>query len=340
MSPAALQVIQGGPSLSVQDLGRPGYRAQGLTIAGAMDTLALYEGAALLGQSATLAAIEMAGSGGVFQASQDIRIALTGAVMAAQIDGAAIAWNASHQLPAGTKLSIGGARSGSYGYLHLGGGIDTAPVMGARATHLRAGIGQALQSGDHLPIGTDKGRDTGLGLPLDTRFQGGKLRCVASMQTDSFTSDVLERFSKTEFRRDRRANRMGIRMDHDGAGFSTSDALSIVSEVTVPGDIQLTGDGAPFVLMCECQTTGGYPRIGTVIPCDLPRIAQAPAGAAITFEFVEIEAAIESERRYRDMLKALPGSVFPLVRNPADIPDLLGYQLVDGAVSAGADPFE
>lgn len=337
---AVLHVLQGGPSLSVQDLGRTGYRAQGLTIAGAMDTIALHEGAALLGQSAELAAIEMAGSGGVFKATQDIRIALTGAAMAAKVEGTAIAWNASHLLRAGAKLIIGGARSGCYGYLHLGGGVATPLIMGARATHLRAGIGQALQTGDALPIGKDTGHATGLGLALDTRFQGGKLRCVASMQTGSFAADVLERFISTPFRRDARANRMGIRMDHDGAGFTAAGALSIVSEVTVPGDIQLTGDGAPFVLMCECQTTGGYPRIATVIPSDLPRVAQAPAGAQITFEFVEVNVAIDAERRYRAMLKALPRAVSPLVRNPADIAELLGYQLVGGAVSADANPFE
>lgn len=335
-----LHVLQGGPSLSVQDLGRPGYRAQGLTVAGGMDITAIYEGAALLRQSPTFAVIEMAGSGGVFKADQDTRIALTGAVMAAQIDGEALVWNASHMLPAGATLTIGGAKSGSYGYLHLGGGVDTPLVMGSRATHLRAGVGKALETGDALPLGKDTGRDTNITLPTEARFDGGTLRCVASMQTASFEDDVLARFTATTFRRDPRANRMGIRMDHDGAGFTTAGALSIVSEVTVPGDIQLTGDGAPFVLMYECQTTGGYPRIGSVIPCDLPRAAQAPAGSEIRFEFIEMQTAIDLHRRYTDVLQMLNRTVKPLVRDPADMRDLLDYQLISGTVSANANPFE
>lgn len=337
---SALSVLTGGPQLSVQDQGRPGYRGQGLTVAGAMDLVALHEGAALLHQSPNLAALEMAGSGGVFQADAECRIALTGAEMTAQIDGTALRWNASHMLPAGAKLTIGGARSGSYGYLHLGGGINTEPVMEARATHLRAGIGQAVQTGDTLPIGPDPIPRTGLGLTPAARFDGGKLRCVASMQTNSFAEAVLARFAQTTFRRDPRANRMGVRMDHDGEGFATEGALSIVSEVTVPGDIQLTGDGAPFVLMCECQTTGGYPRIGTVIPCDLPRAAQAPAGAPITFEFISMEAAIDAQQRHEAALKLLPKAAHPLVRNPAEMADLLSYQLVGGAVSALANPYK
>ncbi|HCT32901.1 MAG TPA: urea amidolyase, partial [Sulfitobacter sp.] len=102
---ATLTISQAGPALTIQDMGRPGWRAQGLTKGGAADPVALYEGAALLGQSPELAVIEMTGTGGTFTADADIRIALTGATMAANIDGDAIVWNASHMLPAGAKLT-------------------------------------------------------------------------------------------------------------------------------------------------------------------------------------------------------------------------------------------
>ena len=85
---AHLTILRAGPGLTVQDLGRPGYLDMGLSRGGAVDRLALAEGAALLGQADSLAAVEMAGMGGEFQADQDLRIALTGARMRAQIDGA------------------------------------------------------------------------------------------------------------------------------------------------------------------------------------------------------------------------------------------------------------
>ncbi|MGJ8626330.1 MAG: biotin-dependent carboxyltransferase family protein [Sulfitobacter sp.] len=337
---ASLTILQAGPALSLQDLGRPGFLAQGLTKGGASDPTALNEGAALLRQSASNAVIEMAGTGGSFRSDTDIRIALTGAKMAANIDGDAIIWNASHLLPAGATLTIGGAQNGSYGYLHVGGGFATDPQMGSRASHLSAGLGQALKSGNVLPIGSDSNKETGMTLPADTRFGGGVVRVVASMQTEAFAPETRERFFQTAFKRDSRANRMGVRMDHDGEGFSTDGQLSIVSEVIVPGDIQITGDGAPFVLMCECQTTGGYPRIGTVIPCDLPRVAQAQTGAAIKFEFVDMEQAVALQLRYLKEIKSMASAVTPLVRDPANIRDLLSYQLVGGVISANADPFE
>jgi allophanate hydrolase len=336
---AMLTILQAGPALSLQDLGRTGFLAQGLTKGGASDPTALFEGAALLRQPASSAVIEMAGTGGSFRADIDIRIAMTGATMAANIDGEALAWNASHTLPAGATLTIGGAQNGSYGYLHVGGGFATDVQMGSRASHLSAGLGKALKGGDMLRVGKDSSKETGMTVPAHARFGGGVVRVVASMQTDAFAPETRERFAQTPFKRDSRANRMGVRMDHAGAGFSTDGQLSIVSEVIVPGDIQITGDGAPFVLMCECQTTGGYPRIGTVIPCDLPRVAQAQTGAAIRFEFVEMDQAVALQLRYLKDLKTLASSVTPLVRDPANIRDLLSYQLVGGVVSADADPF-
>ena len=335
---ATLTVVQAGPALSIQDFGRTGFRAQGLTRGGAADPVALHEGAALLRQPAG-AAIEMVGAGGTFTSDTDLRIALTGASMSAAIDGAAIVWNASHLLPAGAKLTIGGATGGTYGYLHVGGGLATPEIMGSRSSHLSAGLGTALKSGDTLEIGPDKGTETGLSLPRDDRFDGGTVHVVESMQTGHFNAETQERFTRTTFRRDPRANRQGVRMDSDGDGFFSDGQLSIVSEVIVQGDIQITGDGAPYVLMCESQTTGGYPRIATVLPCDLPRVAQAPAGASITFTFVTLEEAVALERRAAADVKAMPGRATPLVRDPAGMRDLLTYNLVGGVVSATADPY-
>lgn len=335
-----LRILNAGPALSVQDLGRPGYLAQGLTRGGAMDTLALAEGAALLGQDISLAALELGGMGGTFEFSEETRIALTGAPMPAQCEGDTLAWHASHLIPAGGVLKVGVAQTGSYGYLNVGGGIDTPQRMGARATHLSAGLGALLQSGDSLPLGPDKGHSTGMKLSPADRFSGGDIRVIASMQTDLFDSETQNRFTQTTFRRDARANRMGIRLDHSEAPFAAAGQLNILSDVIVTGDIQVTGDGAPFVLMADCQTTGGYPRIGTVLPADLPRIAQAAAGAVLRFAFVDMQTARDIETRDASDRAKLRSILQPLVRDPALMRDLLSYRLIDGAICALTDPFE
>jgi allophanate hydrolase len=335
-----ITILSAGPAMTLQDMGRSGYLAYGLTRGGAADVLALAEGAALLKQSPALAAIEMVGMGGSFSTDRDTIIALTGAEMSANIDGSPLIWNASHLLPSGAKLSIGGALKGTYGYLSVAGGIDAPQVMGARSSHLTAGVGRLLQAGDTLPIGEMPHPAPGDFITPEPRLSGGDIRVVPSIQTAQFAKETLERFGTTTFRRDPRGNRQGVRMAYDGEGFFVDGGLSVVSEVIAEGDIQITGDGAPYVLMCECQTTGGYPRIGTVIPSDLPRVAQAAAGAALRFQFITLDEARAIEQRARAAMKSLPGQVRPLVRDPYDIQNLLGYQLVSGVVSATADPFD
>ena len=336
----ALRVLRIGPAVSIQDMGRPGLLGQGVSQGGAADVRALAEGAALLGQAPDRAALEMAGLGGDFQAEGPLRIALTGAVMTATVDGEPVAWNASHALAPGQVLSIGAARSGVYGYLHVGGGIDSPVVLGARAAHLAAGLGRAVAVADILRAGPDAGIETGLVLDVAPRFEGGDLRIVESFQTSRFSASLRDRFAETEFQRGSRANRMGVELKNDGPGFAADGQLNILSEVITPGDVQMTGDGKPFVLLRECQTTGGYPRIGTVLPCDLPRVAQAQSGAALRFRWVSLAEGLEAEARAAAELKELRRACRPLVRDPADIADLLAYQLVGGVISALADPFE
>ena len=329
----ALLLHRVGPQVTVQDKGRAGFQAQGLSRGGAVDRLALDEAAALLG--APGAALEMAGLGGGFEVTRPARIALTGAPMQVTRDGATLAWHVVHALAPGQRLEIGACRTGSYGYLSIGGGIETPEVLGARSAHLVAGIGAPLVAGAELPLGEDPGGAVEAALPVEDRFSGGTLRVVAGPQTPRF-AEVLERFEATAFARDPRANRQGVKMTPPGEGFGTEGALQVVSEVIAPGDIQVTGDGAPYVLLAECQTTGGYPRIGTVIPADMPRAAQAPAGAEVRFRMVTLDEALDAERARRDHAAGLAARVRPLLRDPARMGDLLAHSLISG-VTAG-DP--
>lgn len=333
----ALIVHHVGPGVSVQDPGRPGFLVQGLSRGGAADRLALAEGAALLGQSFAAAALEMAGYGGTFEAAGDMRIALTGAPMTATIDGEAVVWNASHALYAGQRISIGAVQSGMFGYLHVGGGVATKAILGSRSRHLAAGIGAQIAPGDRLAIGNDPAPErAGLRITPRARFSGGIVRIVQSPQTALFPPVDRTRFEQTVFTRTPHGNRQGVQLAMDAAPFQAEGQLSIISQTIVPGDIQMTGDGTPFVLLPECQTTGGYPRIGTVIPADLPIVAQAGIGAPLQFRFLTLAQALETWRTDDQLVADLRRGVEPLIRDPKDIRDLLGYQLIGGMVDAKA----
>lgn len=329
----AITIQRAGPAITVQDMGRPGWLAQGLSRGGAMDRLALVEGAVLLGQPETCAALEIAGSFVTLKTECDLRLALTGAPMRASCGGAPLVWHAVHAIKAGTTIDVT-ALTGGFGYLSFGGGLDAPEILGSRSTHLTASIGRPLAAGDHIALGQDPGTRAGMHLDITNRFAGGAIRFMAGPQTRHFDPDTLARFQTTSFAKDARGNRMGQRLL--GGSPLAKGGLSILSDAVLPGDIQISGDGAVFVLLAECQTTGGYPRIGRILPCDLPRLVQAPVGVALSFELLDPEMALTIERAEAVRRKTLSGTLRPLIRDPSAIADLLSYQLISG-VTCGDD---
>ena len=317
-----IEILACGPMVTIQDRGRPGHLSDGLARGGAADRRALDEAAALLGHDG--AGIETPGSPLRLRAEVDVQIALTGAPMQARIGDRAIAWNTAQTLRAGEVLDLRPSGQGVYSYVHVGGGVQTDMMMDSRAAHLIANIGRPLAGGDRLPCAASGGPARKVA-PTD-RLGGGEIRLVPTPQTRLFAQAELDRFGATRFKRDIRGNRQGVKLSMEGDGFATDGQLTLLSDFILPGDVQMTGDGVPYVLGPECQTTGGYPRIGTVIEADLPRALQAVPGAVLTFRFVTPDVA-RAARPARPVVTAL-------VRNPAEMTDLLAQQLISGVVSA------
>jgi biotin-dependent carboxylase-like uncharacterized protein len=329
-----IRILRASPQMTVQDDGRPALTAQGLATGGAADLIALAEAAALFGSAKILSAVEMAGMGGDLSVTSPTRIALTGAPMRTKIDGKEAGWNQTHLILPGQTLSIGGALSGLYGYLTVAGGIATDPVLGSRSTHLVGNIGKVLIAGDVLPIGDDPSPAAPpVRIAPEPRFTGGEVRIMPGPQTGLFADAELARFLSTGFVRGSASNRQGVRLENEGAPFQTGEAAGLASDFIAAGDVQMTGDGVPYVLLAECQTMGGYPRIGTVIGADLPRIAQLPLGGRVQFTLISVEEADRLYRTPAQMIAEAKTRVAPLVRNPHEISDLLGYQLIGGVVS-------
>lgn len=322
--------------LTVQDMGRPGHVAQGLSRGGAMDRMALIEAAALLGAPAPLPGIEMAGAGGIFTVSVPCRIALTGAPMTAALDDTPLRWNATHLIEPGQRLRLAGMTAGIHGYLVPAGGIATPEWLNSRAAHLAIGIGATLTTGTQLPLAPDPLPDhPPRAITVRQRFSGGIVRIMDGAQTSLFDDAVIADFLQTEFIRAPRGNRQGIQLEAR-ARFASGHAGGLASDMIGPGDVQMTGDGVPYVLMAECQTMGGYPRIGTVIPADLPIVAQAAPGTRLRFQRLSVEQGDALYRNEQQLLAEAAARCETLIRNPADMTDLLSYQLV-GGVTAGRE---
>lgn len=289
---SALSIKQAGPMLTVQDLGRTGLLHVGVSGSGPMDKWSTCFANHLVGNDANAAVLEFAHVGGIFEVSSPRRFAVTGGAVDISVDGEIRhAWE-SHLLRPGQILKIGALKGAVWGYLSFSGGIETAPELGSRSTHLRTAIGglagARLKIGDVLPLGKHiPGPLQELGQPW--RPSRGPIRVIPGPQGDHFDRTAWRDFLEGPFTLSAARDRMAQMLD--GPTIIAAGGHDVVSDGTVPGSIQIPASGRPIVLMAERQTTGGYPKIATVASVDLPRLAQAPTGTVIRFVAISSDDA-------------------------------------------------
>lgn len=300
-----------GPASSVQDAGRHGAQRYGLPPSGAMDLLSLAAANSLLGNAPFAAAIEIGPLGASFSAQDGaVRVGLGGAPRSVTLAGEPIAIPCSLTLQPGATLRLGGARGGVFSYLAIEGGILGEPSFGSLAVNARAGLGspfpRPLQSGDSIAARDATTRaEHRLVLPPAANQP---IRVVQGPQHDEF-GDAVGVLLRSEWTVSAASDRMGYRLE--GPTLTHQHGHNIVSDGTVNGSIQVPGSGQPIVLMPDRGTTGGYPKIATVISADLGRLAQLPPGAKFCFAVVEIATAQQHYRAMMRLIRALPGLVQP-----------------------------
>jgi KipI family sensor histidine kinase inhibitor len=299
----ALEVLAVGPLATVQDLGRPGHAAAGVSRSGAMDRPALRRANRLVGNPAGSAAIEFVG-GIALAATASVVLAVTGAAgeivrfQGAHDDAAAdaavtvgIEPDRPFALDAGERVEIGAAAAGVYGYVAVLGGLDSRPVLGSRSTDVLSGLGpDPLRGGDLLAVRSDHGAAVADAPEPGPCLQTGVSRRGAAVTVDVVLGprdDWFAGFSEQDWTVTARSNRIGIRLD--GAPIRRDDAHAgreLPSEAMVPGAIQVPPDGLPVVFAADHPVTGGYPVIATVVPEHLPRLVQVPPGGRVRFRVV------------------------------------------------------
>ena len=343
----ALRVIACGPMTTLQDAGRRGYERYGVSTSGAMDGLALAAANALVRNPPGGGAVELMLLGGRFRAEGGpVRLVLAGAAGAADVDGRTVGPYRSFLLRPGETLTVGPSPEGVYAYLAAAGGFDVPPDLGSVSLHPRAGIGgiggRPLRAGDPIPLreGTDPAAGE-LSLPAEAarlldRGASAPLRVVPGPQDDHFTEEGLAAFLAGEYRVAQEADRMGYRLE--GPAVPHRGDYNIVSDGIVTGSVQVPGNGQPIVLMADRQTTGGYPKIATVITPDLRLLAQRRSGAPVRFKAVGMEEAQAAARERAALLASLPRLAVPARRDPPGAEELLALTLAGAAVDAIGEP--
>jgi len=359
---AGLKVLAPGLHTTVQDLGRPGYQAIGVPVSGALDGFSLRLANALVGNRLGSAALEILLSGPTLEVAADtVRVALAGVGASLEIGsrrsfasadavrpskawarGAerkrVLAAGQSVTLPRGEVFQIIPGEQSACCYLGAEGGIAVPLVLGSASTYVRAAIGgvegRALRRGDVVPLGVAcASARAELRLPSPQPPAGEQpIRVVLGPQQEYFTAEVVATLLGSEFRVSQSADRMGMRLD--GPSLRLRHGWDIVSDAIATGAIQVPGSGQPILLLADHQTTGGYPKIATVVSADLPVVGRRRPGDRLRFVGVTVETAEalcrDAERQLAELVTALD----PVTeRQRIDLGSLYGDNLISGVVT-------
>ncbi len=335
-----IEVLAAPLPTSIQDFGRPGYRHLGMPLSGALDPEWMHIANALAGNPPSAAVLEMRLVGPRLRVHRSLVIALGGdfgAVIETQ-DGTrrpAANWCA-HVLAPGEIIELGTLRSG-IGYLAVEGGLQVPPVLGSRSTYVRAGIGgldgRCLRAGDTLEIDPAK-PSTAQRLSARPQLDAGPIRVIAGPQGEYFTAAAWADFLGAEFTVTRESDRMGLRLDGPRLAHDPTLGADIVSDAVTPGAIQVPGDGKPIVLLADCQTVGGYPKIATVIGADLRRLGHVLPGQTLRFAAVSLDDALAARHAAASALDHCLAAMRPAARE-FNLDALYGANLIDGVIDAG-----
>lgn len=341
-----LRVIAPGLMTTLQDLGRPGTQNLGVPVSGALDSISLRAANLIVGNPAATAALEIAYQGPTVAAEGgSVRIAVAGASAPVDIIGDD---GATRRVPPlqsafvrrGERVRVGALSGGAVAYLAVEGGFAVPPVLGSRSTYVRAAIGgfagKAIAVGDELPLAlADAPEREERMLPSLDLAPPARFRVVLGPQDDYFTETGIRTLLEETYTVSPASDRMGMRLDGPPLEHAKAKGFNILSDGIAPGAIQVPGNGLPIVLLADRQTTGGYPKVATVISADLPALGRLMPGSKITFTAVDIATAEAARREMANLLAALESSVEAAKpEHRLDEAALMVANLVSGMVDA------
>ena len=343
---ATVEVVSPGALSTLQDLGRPGWRRHGVPGCGALDPALLRIANVLAGNAEGAAAIEFFVAGPTLKAlDEPVQLGFAGdfSLTLVRANGERTqldSWRSVTLWP-GDTLRAGSPRNSRCGVVAVR-GLVAPLVLGSASTYMRALLGgyggRALAACDKLSASA---------MPLKAGMvpteqilrrprapERGAMRVVLGPQADHFDAAALASFFGSEYQVSTEVDRMGVRLQ--GPALLHNDrGGEIVSDATVPGSIQVPGNGLPIVLLADGQTAGGYPKIATVISADLPRLAVAAVGTPLRFESVTVAQAEVLAREHEAGLRRLLSAIEPLALDgDVDLHAMYNANLVSGMIDA------
>jgi len=196
--------------------------------------------------------------------------------------------------------------TGCRAYVAVRGGIEVALVLGSASTYARGQLGgiegRHLKAEDQIEGYDAEALDDDLLFPLDMqpRYSNDvEVDVIMGPQDDMFTEEAIETLLTSRFKVTPESDRMGYRLE--GPLIKHVKETEIVSDAILPGAIQVPKSGKPILMMRDAQTTGGYPKIATVISSDLSKLGQAKPNDTIKFTKTSLYEAKKKMRAHSEM---------------------------------------
>ena len=314
----SIKIIKPGVFSTVQDLGRTSFLDLAVPVSGVMDKVSASIANLLVGNDTGAALIEIVDGNFECTTQSDVLMSVVSGNAHVEINNKSTPINRPLFLPKGSTLQLKNNLEGRYSYLAIAGGWDVPEVLGSKSTFVTAAFGghqgRILKKEDELFATQTISKQNKILLQLfksemvnwstwsipSKEFlspANSKVRVIAGREFDWFEDSSVADFLTKPYHFNN-GNRMGYRLDGEKIERKKSHQGELLSTAVVPGTIQVTGDGSLILLMADCQTTGGYPRLAKVAEVDLPICAQLKPGQAIHFELINLK---EAEKLYLDL---------------------------------------
>lgn len=298
MTRAVFRVVFAGPHVSVQDNGRPRLMRYGVPASGPMDRKAFAIANAVLGNDPGAAGLEVSQAGLVLEClSGTVTVAIAGGGFIVERNREKLgAWNI-FTVEAGQTIKVRTGQWGCWSYLAFAGTVQVESWLGSSATHGPSGLGAGrLTTGQTITISDTHIYAHRLGAipcPVWARPRN-MMHCVLGPQDRFFPKNALAEFTSAQFHLTDAYDRMGMRLH--GPALHSISALSIPSEPILRGSVQISGDGVATILLADHQTTGGYPKIATILSDDVDGLVQGRPHDAIRFKSITAHDAVALAR--------------------------------------------
>jgi len=277
-----IEILKAGLLSSIQDLGRFGYRDQGVPLSGAMDQYSTVFANQLLGNREELAVIEFILQGARIHFQQSCRIAISGLEWNIELNGESISLNQAIDVPKDSVLHCKQAKAGMYAYLAIEGGFESEKVLGSHSYYPTFLNSAKLENGQTLDIKGSKRESKSLRSKINYQesvIASNKLEVFKGPEFELLDPAMQKLVKEGSFTLSKDSNRMAYILDHQ-LNLKTPEIITAPVE---PGTVQLTPSGKMVILMRDAQTTGGYARILQLSPMAINQLAQKRPAEAVDF---------------------------------------------------------